>query len=183
MTRCLTVAALLLALLPIGCAQPPPVEQKKARPGFDTGLPVEPGYAQQFGYSLRWVYTLNIGAGQTLDQAKVLGDLLVTVERPGNIITGVSLGDATLRFKTAVGNDLERVIGVVGDDEHLYANTALRQFTLNRKNGELTYVSNLQHAVDAAPVLIGRRAIFGAVNGRVFSHDIVAGYTRSGNTA
>ena len=178
MTRCLTVAALLLALLPLGCAQPPPVEQKKARPGFDTGLPVEPGYAQRFGYSLRWVHTLRIGQGQSLDKVKVLDDLLVTVERPGNIITGISLSDAKLRFKTAVGGELERVFGVVGDENNLYVNTALRQYTLSRKDGELTYVSDLQHAVAAAPALVGQQAIFGAINGRVFSHDIVAGYTQ-----
>lgn len=175
--RCLMLS--ILALTVVGCASskdstgpiPPGAE-------FRTGLPLEPGYAQQFGYTTRWARSIALGDDQSIYAAKVVGDMLLVVERPNNVVTALKLSNGEMAWKTIVGEPLEQLFAPIGNDEFIFVNSGRRLFTLNRRNGDLANVDNLPFPVNMSPILVDDIAIFGSVNGKVYGYTIKNGYRK-----
>ncbi|MEO1236664.1 MAG: PQQ-binding-like beta-propeller repeat protein [Planctomycetota bacterium] len=174
-SRCLLIltAALTVASSGVGCVTRDRGEEPRLGAEFRTGLPLEPGFAQQFDYATRWARDVVLGDGQSVFAARVIGDLLVVTERPDNIVTAIDLDDGSLAWKTIVGEELEELYAPIGDEDHVYVNSSARLFTLNRLNGELTTISNLTRPVDMSPIMLGTgTAVFGSVSGRVFAYEV-----------
>lgn len=176
--RCLLMLTLTLSL--VGCASSSKTMTRDVPPGaeFRTGLPLEPGYAQQFGLEMRWARSIALGRGQSLYAVRPLGDLLVTVERPDNVVTALRLETGELLWKTIVGEKIESLFVPTGDDEFVYVNSSQRIYTLNRRNGDLVEVANLPFPVMMSPLLVDGIAIFGSVNGKVYGYDLQAGFRK-----
>lgn len=175
--RCLI---LLAALVMVGCTSAKKSDNGLVPPGaeFRTGLPFEPGYAQQFGYSHRWARSIELGKGQSVFAIEQLDDLLLTVERPRNVVTALNLNDGSLAWKAIIGEPLENFFGPIGDDEYVYVSSSRRMFKLLRRNGQIAEVYNLPLPVTMTPLLVDNIAIFGSVNGKVYGFDVVDGYRK-----
>jgi len=176
MTPCRCLMLLTLALASFGCATRAPVSAPGAE--FRTGLTLEPGHAQQFGYATRWVRSITLDPGQTVLSARVLDDLLVTVERPRNVVTAIKIQTGELVWKMVIGDPLEQLYAANGDEDYLYINSGRRLFTIDRRRGEQVRVDNLGYSVNMSPLLYKDFAIFGSVNGRIFAFDVKAGFSK-----
>ena len=178
LSRCLMLLILAAVTLP-GCvskkessAPPPPGAE------YRTGLALEPGYARDLGYSSRWARSVVLGEGQSVHAAVPLGDLLVIVERPTNVVTALNISDGSLAWKKVLGDPLERLYTPVGDEDFIYVNSTLRIFSLNRRNGDVEKIANLAYPVLNGPTLIDKLAVFGSGNGRVYAHHVDDGYKK-----
>lgn len=176
--RCLILFAVSLTL--IGCTSVKKTGSGLVPPGaeFRTGLPVEPGYAQQFGYSHRWARSIELGKGQSVTAVKILDDLLVAVESPGNVITALNLRDGSLAWKAILGDRSEQFYGPMGDDRHVYVSSTRRIFKLLRRNGDIVNVYDLPLPVAMTPILVDGIAIFGSINGKLYGFDIEDGFRK-----
>ncbi|MEM8739231.1 MAG: PQQ-binding-like beta-propeller repeat protein [Planctomycetota bacterium] len=173
MSLCRCLLFLTLALAAVGCsstrpAAPPPGAE------FRTGLPLEPGYAQQLGYATRWAFAITLESKQSIHAVTLQDDLVLVVERPRNIVTAIRYDDGTLAWKAILGQPLEKLYRPIANDQHVFVNSSRRLFTLNRRSGELLKTANLPHPVDMSPLLIGDQAIFGSITGRIYAFDVNA---------
>lgn len=178
LSRCLLLTLAAVISLP-GCASrkntadptPPGAE-------YRTGLALEPGYARDLGFSNRWARSLVLARGQSILDAVPLGDLLVIVERPGNVVTALNIADGSLAWKKLLGDEFEVLYPPVGDEDNIYVNSGRRLFTLARRDGEVDKISNLAYPVESGPTLVGKLTIFGSGGGRVYAHHVVDGYKK-----
>ncbi|MEM9913370.1 MAG: PQQ-binding-like beta-propeller repeat protein [Planctomycetota bacterium] len=171
---------MLAALVMVGCTSAKKTDNGLVPPGaeFRTGLPFEPGYAQQFGYAHRWARSIKLGDGQSVFAVEIVDDLIITVERPTNIITALNLKDGSLAWKSLIGEPLENFFGPVGDDEYIYVSSNRRMFKLLRRNGQTDGVYELPLPVTMTPLLVDNIAVFGSVNGKVYGFDVEEGYRK-----
>ncbi len=176
--RCLILLAVSLTFL--GCTAAKKTDSGLVPPGaeFRTGLPVEPGYAQQFGYSHRWARSVEPARGQSIAAVKILDDLVVTVEAPDNVVTAMSLRDGSLAWKIVLGDRSEEFYGPMGDDRYVYINSTRRLFKLLRRNGEIVDVYDLPLPVSMTPILVDDIAIFGSINGKLYGFDVDNGFRK-----
>ena len=178
-TALLVVPLTLGSLVGCGSTSASSVAAATARDAdFNTGYPVEPGHARSLGYDVRWVHNLPLGGGQTLAHVFEDQDTLVTVEAPTNIVSALDPGTGATLWKTVVGSQLERVVGMTSDDRWVFVNTTKRVFKLARSSGEVKSIANLQYPVNSSPVKAGRLAIYGSDVGNVFAHHLDDGYSK-----
>jgi len=150
------------------------------RPVTRTGHLIEPGPAAELGYRISWSRDLNLPAGQRVDSVTVAGDLLITVERPENIITARSIRDGSIKWTLQLGNRLEDFFAPNRDGDEIYINSQTRMYTLRANSGEVTSRADLDVAVNASPAYDPntRLAIFGGANGLIFAHSVENNFAR-----
>ncbi|XAM00302.1 PQQ-binding-like beta-propeller repeat protein [Phycisphaeraceae bacterium D3-23] len=150
------------------------------RPTVRTGHLIEPGAASELGYRISWARDMELRGRQHLSSVTVLGDLVVTVERPENLITARSVRDGQLVWKVKIGSSLEHFFAPNRDGDRIFINTQTRMFTLRANSGDVTSVASLEVAVNAAPVYHADSdlAIFGGANGLVFAHSVNNNFAR-----
>ncbi len=168
MVRSLLVLVLLAA---VGCGG-------WSRRPSSSGLLIEPADAARLGYMVNWSTNLNVPRRHGLSSVTLLGDVLYTVESPGNLVSAVSVRDGKLLWHRVIGEPTEAIYPPVRDDERVYFNNDTLIFTLGAAHGDLIASADLAEVVETGPVLIGRYAIFGGSNGTVFAHDLDAGYAK-----
>ncbi|MEM9417751.1 MAG: PQQ-binding-like beta-propeller repeat protein [Planctomycetota bacterium] len=165
----------------VGCSTAKKTETRGLVPPgaeFRTGLPFEPGYAHQFGYTHRWARSLELSSKQSVHAIRTLGDLVVTVERPRNLVTALNANDGSLAWKRSLGEPLETFYAPFGNDEFIFVNSARRLFKLYRRTGETVQIYDLPRPVTMSPLLVEDIAVFGSVNGNVYGFDVVDGYRK-----
>ncbi|MEO0514012.1 MAG: PQQ-binding-like beta-propeller repeat protein [Planctomycetota bacterium] len=169
-----------MSLTFLGCTAAKKTDRGLIPPGaeFRTGLPVEPGYAQQFGYSHRWARSVELAKGQSVTAVKILDDLLVTVEAPDNVVTALNLRDGSLVWKVVIGDKSEQFHGPMGDGRYVYVNSTRRLFKLLRRNGEIVDVYDLPLPVSMTPILVDEIAVFGSINGKLYGFDVDNGFRK-----
>lgn len=178
-SRCLVVLA---ALVMVGCSTAKKTESKQGLvpPGaeFRTGLPFEPGYAYQFGYTHRWARSLELSKSQSVFAIRTLDDLIVVVERPRNLVTALNADDGSLAWKSSIGEPLETFYAPFGNSEFVFVNSSRRLFKLFRSTGQIAQVYDLPMPVTMSPLLVEDIAVFGSVNGKAYGFDVVDGYRK-----
>ncbi len=180
-----TLAAGLAAILTLGgCGSDGFLASFTAKTDTTSEHVIEPLDARKLGFSPQWPKQLPLSRGEKIEHAVLAGDLVVTVERPHNLVTATSFRDGSTVWRKPVGTELEilyppqrRTQGLANDDRVLI-NSNRRMFSLRAMDGELLYVSNLDYPVVHAPAMIGEYAIFGGGNGRAFAHDIYSGFAK-----
>lgn len=131
--------------------------------------------AIKLGYLFGWTSDIAITPGNTLTSVTQLDDIVLFVESPSNVVTAVNLADGSVRWKERFANTAEPVYAPVTDGELIYFNTTSQMFGLDPRNGTLRYVFDLAHVVSAGATVFEGDAIFGAVNGFVFSQRLSSG--------
>lgn len=151
-----------------GCESEPKIDP------FRTGL-VYPLDARRLGFSKLWRVDLRVPSPARLTQAQILGDLLVTVEEPGNIITAIEVGTGKVLWHRQIGKPGAEVFVPRRLDDRLLLNTETTLFILDARTGK-PLQSNALKAVATTPmVLYGQTAIFAGADGHVFAQDIATG--------
>ncbi len=177
LSRLLLCSMVLLALW--GCGTPGRSTGRAPQGAeFKTGLPIEPGHAQQIDYATRWVTDIALEGDQEITAVRQQGDMLLIVEQPINLVTALRVDDGALMWKRVIGSDLEDIYTPVADEERVYVNTNNRLFALDRRRGNVLDVQDLDYPVNAGPNLTGSLAIFGSVSGEVFAHDVTNGFSK-----
>lgn len=146
-----------------------------------TGLPIEPFDAARMGYVTRWVGDLNLPKRQTIRRATVLEDLglLITVEKPTNLVSAIALRDGDLVWRQVIGNAQESLFEPqTVNEEQLLINSQTRAYVLSAADGRIEGISELESTVVSSPVMFGDFAVFGGRSGLVFAHDIRTGFSK-----
>lgn len=157
--------ALMLAWL-VGCAAPA------------DEMIVSAERVNDLGYTYGWARDLALPSDERISDARVLGDLVVIVEQPGNMVTALSLRDGQRRWGRVVGRLNQPLYGAIRWDGLIHVNTPTRLHSLAVEDGSVSGITDLDATVADGPVLYEDFAIFGGVNGRVFAHNLNTGFYR-----
>ena len=197
MTRILCATMLLITLAgtcgcqwaqslaqPVGPALRAPYDLTLGRlfqPGeaqVDTGPVIDAVEAGRLGYGApRWTRDLGLAKSDQMTQATVLDDLIVCVERPSNIVSCVAVRDGSLLWQQKPTESTDCLLEPTRLGDEILISSETHLFQLAAKDGRLVNLSRLEATVADRPVLVGRLAIYGGLNGRVFAHDTVTGYS------
>jgi len=139
---------------------------------------IDPLDAHKLGYTSYWSTDLSLPSDQHFSHVEVLGDTLVCVEAPSNVVTAISIRDGSTKWRRVVGKPAEKMFTPVRSDDSLLINSEQLLYTLDMDSGRLTHTSQLESLVNHAPAVVGELAIYGGMNHRIFAHDIKAGYTK-----
>ncbi len=162
----------LMLLVTAGCGS------WSSRRSGRSGLLIEPADAARIGYAVSWSTDLGISRKSELASVTLLGDILLTVETPSNLVSAVSVRDGKVLWRRIVGASTESVYPPVRNGERVYLNNDTTIFTLGASHGDLIVSSSLARVVQTGPALLGHYAIFGGSDGTVFAHDVDAGYEK-----
>ena len=165
------VALLLLSLLFTALAGCGTTRQHHSQPLADT---IE---LHDLGYNEAWASSVQVPRGHDLTHAVLLGDQLITVEMPSRLVTAVSLRDGSLQWRTVVADPSDSLHEPFAYRDRIVINSGHEIFQLDKETGNLLHVGELRMPVNTRPGLYGSLAIFGAMNGRVFAHDLDSTFT------
>ncbi len=171
MTTTVRSLLVLVLLMAVGCGG-------WSRRPSRSGLLIEPADAARLGYVINWSTNLNVPKRHELTSVTLLGDVLFTVESPGNLVSAISVRDGKVMWRRVIGQPTEHVYTPVRDEERVYFNNDTTIFTVGIANGDMIATADLDQVVETGPALIGRYAIFGGVEGTAFAHDLDAGYAK-----
>ncbi|BAM04459.1 hypothetical protein PSMK_23000 [Phycisphaera mikurensis NBRC 102666] len=162
---------MLLPLLP-GCASAGrPADRAVRVAGLD------PVALRKLGFVPRWISAARPLREGGLTQARVLGEAVLLVEGPDNVVTAADWGDGRQRWKKVIGLESEDLFAPVRREDSIYINSSGRVFELDVANGDLLKVDKLGRPVGAGGVLRNDLLIFGGVNGRLFAHSVTTSHT------
>lgn len=147
--------------------------------GKPSGLLLEPADTLKLGYAIDWATSINIQSRTELHAATVLGDLLVTVERPNNVVTAISMRDGKQLWRQQVGSAPYQAFAPRRVDNSIIVNTETQIYLLDAtKEGKMISRSNLESAVITPPAMVGEVAVFGGADGMIFGFDTRVGYAK-----
>ena len=153
-------------------------EDRHAEGTWTGDLLIDTIEAKKLGYAVRWATDLKLRPGSELSHVKLLGDLVVSVEVPSNVVTAISTDNGAVLWSRVVGQRTDRLFAPARDGEQIVVNTGTQLYALSAKSGEIESVSELETIVTNSPAVIDGYAIFGGLNHRVFAHSVAGGYTK-----
>jgi len=136
---------------------------------------VEPEVAFELGYMINWSAKLALDSDGTLFSVKRFGDLIVTVERPRNLVSAVSAKSGQVLWRKAIGTGEIPIFAPVFGNGWVMVNLPGEVHCINAKDGKTELIFQIKNPSTCAPVINDNLAIFGGVNGRVFAHDFRTG--------
>lgn len=152
-----------------GCASEPVVPE-----GPD--LLIDRTDALQLGYRYRWTRDLAVSPDRHISRAAILGDLIVTVEAPTNIVTALTLRDGEVRWMKKVATPLDILFEPVRNRGRIIINSETHLYSLAVENGQVFERTLLRSPVAHSPTLIDGTLVFGGRTGLLFTLDAIAGY-------
>lgn len=144
----------------------------------DVGSLITPLDARELGYRLHWATDLGVPQGREMSHIQWLGDVIVAVEAPSNMVTAVSSRDGSMLWRRIVGKAAEKLFTPLRSSDQLLINSEQMFHKLAIDTGRMLEINALGSLVNHAPAVVGDMAIFGGMNRRVFAHSIQAGYTK-----
>ncbi len=170
MTKRVVWSVMLLVMVALtGCASTAPKASEHL---------VEPLDAYSFGYSPLWVRELAVPRGAKLSTIEHLGEQLVLIESPSNIVTVVNVANGEVVWRKIIATGRDRLIGVSTRGEELILNSEHSVYRVEKNTGELITHLPLEQAVTSAPVVYKDTLVFGGVRGRVYSVVAESGQVR-----
>lgn len=179
----LTVMALLV--ISTGCASGQKTPEPKNTSYFQDdskpiGMLIEPIPASEIGYRLGWASPVQLLQGQSITSVTPLGDMVIVVEDPKNIVTALSSVNGELLWKINLGSDIESLFAPSRDEGQVFIHSAARIFTLEARTGEVESVAPLATPVSSKAVYDPdqRLAIMSGIDGLVFGHSVNSNFSR-----
>lgn len=149
-------------------------------PAKPIGMIIEPNPAAEIGYRLGWASPIQLLEGQRITSVTALGDIVIVVEDPKNIVTALSAVDGKLLWKVNLGSDIESLFAPSRDDKQIFIHSASRFFTLAAASGEVTAVAPLESPVSSKAIYSPdqRLAVMSGSDGLVFGHSVDSNFAR-----
>lgn len=185
--RVMTVQWLAVAALlgfSIGCASGDKDDRPSTsyfqNPAKPIGMLIEPTPAAEIDYRLGWASPVQLLGDQKMTSVTALGDIVIVVEDPKNIVTALSAKDGKLLWKIILGSQIESLFAPSRDGEQIFIHSASRFWTLNHRTGDVTAVAPLQEPVSSAAVYAPeqRLAVMSGTSGLVFAHSVNSNFSR-----
>ncbi len=178
----LLVAGVLVALPMVGgmggCSKPGGEAARSDDFGVGAAatadLPIRAVAAGDFGYTNGWARSLSLPPGQRVRSLSVLGDLVVVVQEPINLVVGMSADTGKVRWVRRLGSPIERLMKPLRNQDRVYFASETNMYSLDVETGEDVEVGRLKYPVKLAPAQAGNLAIFGSVSGRLFAYSLRA---------
>lgn len=179
----LAVVALLVSS--VGCETSPKTQDEPA-PSYvrlnatPTGMLIEPEPAAEIGYRLGWASPIQLLQGQAITSVTALGDMVIVVEDPKNIVTALSAIDGKLLWKINLGSDIESLFAPSRDGKQIFIHSASRFATLDARTGSVTAVAPLDTPVGSKAIYApeNRLAVMSGTDGLVFAHSVDSNFAR-----
>jgi len=165
---------------PIGKAIKMPIEMVfGSKPVEKESTPlIAPTDAYRIGFTPRWACNLTTPRGAYISHATIMGDVLICIERPTNIVTALEVRSGTLRWQKVIGSKLDILFEAVRyNKDQILISSETELFVIAADNGRLIRRSPLESTVKDRPVVVNDYAVFGGLNGNIFGHHITAGYS------
>ncbi|MEQ9454610.1 MAG: PQQ-binding-like beta-propeller repeat protein [Phycisphaeraceae bacterium] len=178
--RVATFPTLLVFLLALsltgltGCASTKPLPNAPQR----VGLVVEPADAAALGFSVNWAQHLSVPDSNDIVETALLDDLILVVEHPGNIVNAIEVDSGKVRWRSAIGVGDGRLFKPMAFEDRILINSVKSLYIVSADSGNVIDRVELAHVVQSQPTLHNDLALFGAVNGRVFAHQIRSGFPK-----
>ena len=166
--------AILMPLAP-GCSKPEP---GPAPDGGDRGseatrdLPITAVAASDFGYTNGWARSMNVPRGQEITSAVVLGDLVVLVEQPVGIVTGLSANTGSVRWVKHLGGPTERLMQPLRNADRVFFPTEVNMYSIDANTGGDLQIGQLPYPVQLPPAQADELAMFGSISGHLFAYSL-----------
>lgn len=168
------IALVVPALLLTGCRSKDQVGRYTPSEFLMTALD-----AKRLNYAPRWATNLNDAEKhQSVAYAAALGDLIITIESPSNLVTAINANDGSIRWREMPTGVTQPLYEPNRSGDDIIINTGQNIYLLNALTGKLTSKAKLFAQVTDGPVISGKMAIFGGVNGQIFAHSLQTGYSR-----
>ena len=180
------LAVLALFGLSVGCSsgqtqEPEPTNTRIFQnPNKPIGMLVEPAPAAEIGYRLGWASPIKLLEGQAITSVTALGDMVLVVEDPRNVVTALNADNGELMWKTVLGSDVESLFPPSRDDKQIFIHSASRFATLDARTGKVTAVAPLDTPVSSKGIYDPeqRLAVMFGTNGLVFGHSVDSNFAR-----
>ena len=154
-----------------GCESQPDSADRPKRSFNTSGLPIQPGEAAKLDRAIAWATPIVLDGRQRLHDVAWLGNLVVAIERPNNLVTAIDANTGQVRWEIALGSDLEDLFNATRLDDLIMVNSEARVFTIDARNGQLLNTADLAGPVRSGHLISGGLLIFGSIDGVVFAHD------------
>lgn len=179
----LAVVALLVSS--VGC-ETSSKPQEEPTPSYvrlnatPTGMLIEPGPAAEIGFRLGWASPIQLLEGQAITSVTALGDMILVIEDPKNIVTALSANDGELLWKINLGSDIESLFAPSRDGKQIFIHSASRFATLDARTGAVVAVAPLEVPVSSKAIYApdNRLAIMSGTDGLVFAHSVDSNFAR-----
>lgn len=160
----LVLAAAILA----GCKHAPPAADAP---------PAQSANLQKLGYSQRWLTNLTVQHDQEISHAALLGDLLVIIQKPVNLVTAINVRDGSTRWRNVVGELTDELYEPVRIGNKVFINSGHRVYAVAADTGTRLSIGDLQSPVADGPAVSGNNLIFGSLTGKIFAHSTITGHS------
>ena len=149
-------------------------------PNKPIGMLLEPEPAAEIGFRLGWASPIELLEGQKITSVTALGDMVVVVEDPKNIVTALSAADGEMLWKVNIGSEIESLFPPTRDGDQVFVHSASRIATLNARTGEVEAVAPLDTPVSSKGIYApeSRLVIMSGTNGLVFGHSVDSNFSR-----
>ncbi|MFA9479014.1 PQQ-binding-like beta-propeller repeat protein [Phycisphaerales bacterium AB-hyl4] len=177
-SRWLFLLPMLFALTLTACGATERTEGEDRPEPRRSGLLVDPAEAERVGYAVNWIASVDVPSRQRIIAATLLDDLIITLERPTNMISAVSVSDGRPVWRRVADRSPDPFFRPTRRDDRIFINSASQLLMIDVRTGNIVNVVELPVAVDAPHTIVQGRAVFGGVDGRVFAIDLDTGQIR-----
>jgi len=170
------MSSLYLSLIMICCLPGLACQNAERRsPGNTTAdrrnLLIQPEAAAAFGYTINWQTRLALQSNNRFHAVRHGENMIVTVERPSNMVSAISTLDGRLLWRRIVSVPTQPIYAPVIANGRVLVNNQSEVFVLDARNGEIIRTFPLRTSVRIEGSYINGYMIFGGANGRIFAHD------------
>lgn len=142
-----------------------------------TEKPIVTPEISDLGYVPVWATRLAMPAGQSVNHAVVLDDLLMIAEAPSPRLTAVELDTGEIRWRRKLGEGVFPLSRPSRrGDEIVVVQDASRVVMLDVENAAVRARQDLDNAMSSDPVLFGDVLIYGSLNGIATAHNLNLGF-------
>jgi len=186
MSQWLWPCLLLVAMLAAGCETlqtsektPPKPQEQAETEATPRDAFAHPELLRDLDYSIEWISDLAMKPGERVNHAVVLGEALVTVEEPTNLVSALALRDGAPLWRRVVGTANEVIYEPTWGNERIVVNTGGIVYQFEPTNGKTLSLTRPASPVANSPAIKGRYAYFGTLGGAVMAYDLRAGYAKA----
>lgn len=155
--------------------QADPQQSKSFRDSF----PIATHDMLRMGLQVHWASNLDVPATEKISQWAVLdGGYLITVETPSNLFTVINLDDGSIVWRQIHGQHTDKFFQPFRYGNLICVNTETQLLKLDLKTGTAKEIAELKVVVNNAPAVVNNLAVFGGLSGRIFAHNLNAGFPK-----